>query len=116
MPFPDLFARKKDVLAENVFFYFPILFRLCSAGGAYSGAGSAVDASTCVDGIDVAFGNAVNGTFGFASATSDAVVRNFMCHNDTSISLFRHVQRALPKHSMFAFWNHYIITAMYFKV
>ena len=101
--FDPIFLQEKKTSLRRTSFLIPILFRLCSAGGAYSGARSAVDASTCVDGIDVAFGNAVNGTFGFACATSDAAVRNFMCHNDTSMNLFRYVQRALPKHSMFAF-------------
>lgn len=110
-----IFAKKKDVLAENVFFN-PILFRLCSTGGAYSGAGAAVDACIFVDGIDVAFGNAVNGTFGFACATSDAVAGNFMCHNDTSMNYSGMCSVRIPKLNKFAFWNHHIITAMYFKV
>lgn len=62
----------------------PILFGLCCAGGAYSCAGTAVDASIFVDGENAAFRDAVYGAFGFASATSDASVSNFMCHNETS--------------------------------
>lgn len=45
-------------------------------------AGAAIDASICVDYIDIAFGDCSGRAFGLARATCNASVSNFVSHDD----------------------------------
>ena len=56
-----------------------LLLNRCS-NGAYFCAVSAADALICVDNVDVTLGDAGNGAFAGASATSDASVCNLVSH------------------------------------
>ena len=58
------------------------LFGLGCVYGADTCASAAVSAETCVDYVFsvIADRNSACGTFSFASAAADAIVRNFVCH------------------------------------
>ena len=58
-----------------------LLLNGCS-NGARICAVAAADAFVSIDNVDIAFGNAGYGAFGCASAASDAIFSNLVCHYD----------------------------------